>query len=377
MRRRSLMNSNLAVQFRASVVRRELGLEEDRRRLEYLQSIPLKDALALIHDNEIDSVRFDAVIFGMGENSHFIRPEPGSEDAIVGTFNGVPFMFDHELSMDSKKGRLQGPRRVGTSPETFQAEVVLVDPRAMEDAVRGKIEEFSAGVRGSAFYCSVCEQDWEKVWFWYVPSCKHELGEKYVKDDDTVVVAEAFIRDPEGYECSAVWKGAYPGTGILFSDLDEETRNRFMEFVMAGKDEEKAVNEQTELDGAEANEESPEVDVSTEADESSEGGEQDFAASSERDVLLKKLFNSQFSLAVRDRKVTEKHRSFFEKWTARAGIELLEEFTAIGNDGPAKVQENFSGTSSGNNGAAIPAAKEASLTERVKARRKASNKGKE
>jgi hypothetical protein len=362
------MNKAFDIQFKASVVRRELGAEPDKTRLEYLQSIELKEAIRLIHEAEIPFVVFDAKIFGLGKNDHNIRPEPGSGESLAQSFNGQAFLFDHAKSMDSKKGRIE-KAWLADDAETIEATFKVVDPAAMEDAVRGKIEEFSAGVRGEAWYCSLCGEDWVSFWFWAEPGCDHIHGEEYSKEDGTMAVAEAYIRRPEGVECSAVWKGAYPGTGIMFSSVvDEDIKAKFMEFMMAEKTKDQAVVNGKEEQLASAAETATRQVESQQAPES-------LSASSEREQYLQeRLFASLFNSAIREGKLSERHRAFFEKWTKEVGIEILDEFTAIGGGEQAKTQTEFVGTAATNNSGAAPEEQPRSLTDRVIARRKANKR---
>lgn len=363
---RSAVVANHASDVLEAAPRREIQLQRNEvqfralpaapsESLQRLRELPLREAIKSIDEYYVESLTFPAQVFGLKDNDHGLVVNEADICSLAATFEGVNFLYDHSRSMESKKGVVKNPRVDKYNNIIVDVELNARD--AMRDAVSGRIDEFSVGLAFEGVKCSLCDQRYENGWFGLSASCSHENGKKYDAEGGRLETARGILVNPRGTELSAVWKGAYPDTGIL--GLSADMKQQFVEFMMA---KEKIKQDEVVLESSEDApdeeileevEEAPEVEAEeeeVEAEEEEESSEelQLSAVDTIHEKLRAaeaKLFEVSFTLAVKEGKVTERHRAFFEKWCPLTGLELLEDFVAVGGLGDVIINQEFAGTS--------------------------------
>lgn len=187
-----------------------------------------------LDDNDLDEIRFDAVVFRDGPNSNAFRFRQHDLPQFGASFAGQPFLRDHDTySIESRDGTILASR---LEQGAFIQEIALTTARGMRAFVEGQIDRFSIGWYFDGVTCSVCNQDL------LGGDCPHWPGQKYkVRAGDSVeveVLCEAIFENPSGKETSAVNAPAVPGTGILSQLCDLKERSMAGAAPAANPDEE-------------------------------------------------------------------------------------------------------------------------------------------
>jgi len=166
-----------------------------------------------IEQKRVLSLRFRAAVYADAPNLNSWRINPGHLAAAVAAIEASELPrqleLDHGWSTRARVGNLS--RGYLETDEAgvrwLVAECELVEPQAMADFVRGRLDRFSIGMGPTReVECSTCGAKWAADrWGWLAPTCKHTPGEDG---------CEAFVvADIE--EASFVLHPAVPGTRVL------------------------------------------------------------------------------------------------------------------------------------------------------------------
>lgn len=162
----------------------------------------------------------EAVVFLQTEapNRNFVRFKPSILNKLAKSFagngHGVPFLRDHEQrNLEARWGTVLASELVQEKDgQAIRQEIELVDRKAIEFALDGRIDRFSIGWSNTGdVVCSVCD---EPMFQWSRSGCNHFPGDVVEAKDGTKQVVEMVVTGAEGVETSAVSVPAVKGTGI-------------------------------------------------------------------------------------------------------------------------------------------------------------------
>ena len=160
---------------------------------------------------ELDRLAFRAVTFRAEyPNRNYLRFREHELPAFAQSFNGVPFLRDHNV----REIAARGGTVVGSllNNDAFMQTIELTVPRDIEAFLNGQIDRFSISWNWQGITCSVCGADWLGV------GCPHWPGERVkVRDQqgqESETVCELIFEGPKGREVSAVNAPAVTGTGV-------------------------------------------------------------------------------------------------------------------------------------------------------------------
>ena len=148
----------------------------------------------------------DALVFiqRAAPNRNLVRFRDGILDGFAHSFRGVPVRLGHH---GARAGTVIASELVAVADGmAIRQTLELIEP-----ALRGTIDGFSIcwrSTRGTV--CSICDAYHDTAGYFRLPTCQHDLGQKY---DGWICQAEYL--DAEGIEVSAVTVPAVVGTGIL------------------------------------------------------------------------------------------------------------------------------------------------------------------
>ncbi len=165
---------------------------------------PRAELLPRIESGEIAYLDFDARVYRSGRNRNFCTFKPEDLPAFGASFEGQPFLRNHETSdIGARDGTILASR---FEAEWFKQTIRLTTRRGMTDFVEGRIDRFSIGWFYDGILCSVCNMDWL--------TCSHVPGRQYDTGHGEMICELIFI-NPKGKETSAVNANAVDGTSII------------------------------------------------------------------------------------------------------------------------------------------------------------------
>lgn len=151
-------------------------------------------------------------------NRNFVRFREGALRAIAKSYQGAPFLRDHNSrELLARGGTIIESEIVEQADGTkaFRQTIELVKPAFIEGALDGTIDRFSIGFRPTGpITCTICGAEFARGWFGLEPSCDHEPGQEYEVRGGAKRIAQAEFSSAEGVETSAVSVPAVLGTGI-------------------------------------------------------------------------------------------------------------------------------------------------------------------
>jgi hypothetical protein len=151
-------------------------------------------------------------------NRNFVRFRDGALRAVATSFEGAPFLRDHNQGeLLARGGTIVASKLVEDDDGTkaFEQTIELTKPWAIEAALDGTLDRFSIGWRAvGEVTCTVCHKAFEAGWFGLSPACEHELGEEYEVRGGAKRIAQAEFSGAEGVEVSGVSVPAVTGTSI-------------------------------------------------------------------------------------------------------------------------------------------------------------------
>lgn len=172
------------------------------------------EVLPKIESGELEYLDFRARVYTNGLNRNPYRFRPEDLTAFALSFEGQPFLRDHETEeIEAREGTILSSMFDGSS---FVQDIRLTTRRGMLDFVEGRIDRFSIGWFYDDCICSICQSSF------FSSSCVHWPGAKYQTLDGEKSCELIFV-NPRGKETSAVNVPAVEGTGIV-SQLSEIKR---------------------------------------------------------------------------------------------------------------------------------------------------------
>lgn len=172
------------------------------------------EVLPKIESGELEYLDFRARVYTNGLNRNHYRFRPEDLTAFALSFEGQPFLRDHETEeIEAREGTILSSMFDGSS---FVQDIRLTTRRGMLDFVEGRIDRFSIGWFYDDCICSICQSSF------FSSSCVHWPGAKYQTLDGEKSCELIFV-NPRGKETSAVNVPAVEGTGIV-SQLSEIKR---------------------------------------------------------------------------------------------------------------------------------------------------------
>jgi len=182
--------------------------------IEKLNLPPRVDVLPKIESGEIEYLDFKAKVFTNGLNRNPYRFQDGDLAAFAASFEGQPFLRDHETDeIEAREGTILSSMYDGSA---FVQDIRVTTRRGMLDFIEGRIDRFSIGWFYDDCICSICNSSF------FSSTCNHWPGMKYGTLEGEVACELIFV-NPKGKEVSAVNVPAVEGTGIM-AQLSEYKR---------------------------------------------------------------------------------------------------------------------------------------------------------
>ena len=164
-------------------------------------------------------VEMDALVYVQRAtpNRNLVRFREGLLTRLARSFKGAPMLRDHEQgNLAARGGRVIASEIVkdghglAEGEKAIRQTLELVEPWAVEAALRGTIDRFSIGWHSTGdTVCSICGEAMSRGWFFVASDCEHDLGQEY---DGQVCQLE--YTEAEGIEVSAVTVPAVVGTEV-------------------------------------------------------------------------------------------------------------------------------------------------------------------
>lgn len=160
----------------------------------------------------------EATVFLQGDqpNRNFVRFKPSLLKKLAKSFEGMPFLRDHDRGVLARGGTITKSEFVGDKDGgEIKQTIELVKPWAIEAALDGTIDRFSIGWNNTGpVVCSECDEPFSPGFFGVESKCSHYPGDVLEGKDGEKRVVEMVVTGADGVEVSAVSVPAVLGTGV-------------------------------------------------------------------------------------------------------------------------------------------------------------------